>query len=84
MFTRILSSTLAAAALVTAAPALAADGAAPATSHECSCCSDPSAMRRHHEATRATDREQAAPASAKSAPRTGDEDPSVRNQSFGG
>jgi hypothetical protein len=80
MFSRILFSTLAAATLVTAAPALAADGAA--SKDPCTCCSDGSIHDIDHPAREA--QKQKGSAERTTQQRTADEDPFVRNQSFGG
>jgi hypothetical protein len=75
MFNRILFSTLAAAALLTAAPAFAADGGA--SKQSCSCCSDGSMHGVDHHL-----REEKQKAAAQS--RQAEENPDIRNQSFGG
>lgn len=80
MFSRILFSTIAAATLLTAAPALAAEGGA--SKQPCSCCSDGSIhdvdhpLRQGQKAKDTSDRNAQA--------RTADENPDVRNQSWGG
>lgn len=72
MLKRILFSSLAAAALLSAAPAFAAGVA---REERCACCSDGSSHEADHRATeRAAERAQPA----------GEEDPFIRNQSFGG
>jgi hypothetical protein len=77
MFRRILFTTAAAATLLAAAPALAAEHA-DAKTPPCSCCSDGSNHGTDHML-----REQNAKASATQQPAQSD-DPYVRNQSFGG
>jgi hypothetical protein len=79
MFKRIVFSTIAAASLVAAAPAFAAEG--PSTK-PCSCCSDGSIHDVDHPLRQGA--EQKRPDERKAQQRTTDEDPSVRNQSFGG
>ena len=78
MFNRILFSTFAAAALLTAAPALAADGG---SKQPCSCCSDGSIHDVDHPLRQEKEKRSA---ERKAQPSTTDENPDVRNQSFGG
>ncbi len=78
MFSRILFSTISAATLLTAAPALAADGGT--SNQQCSCCSDGSIHESDHPAREA----QQSSTEPTAQPRQTEEDPFVRNQSFGG
>lgn len=80
MIRRILVTATAAAALLAAAPALAAE---PGESGRdaCSCCSDGSMHHGDH-ALREQARKDAARAGAQQP--SGADDPDVRNQSFGG
>jgi hypothetical protein len=80
MFSRILFSTIAAATLLTAAPTLAADGGA--SNQPCSCCSDGSNHDVDHALREA--QKQKGSAERKAEPRTNQENPDVRNQSWGG
>ena len=80
MFNRILCSTIAAATLLTAAPALAATGST--STQPCSCCSDGSIHDVDHPLRMGE--KQSAPAERKAQPRPSEESPDVRNQSWGG
>jgi hypothetical protein len=80
MFNRILFSTIAAATLLTAAPALAAEGST--SKQSCSCCSDGSIHDTDHPLRQG--QKQNASDERKAQPRTTEESPDVRNQSFGG
>lgn len=81
MFSRILFSTIAA-SLLTAAPAFAAEGA---SKQQCSCCSDGSIHDVDHPLREAQEaqKQKGSPERAAQA-RTADDDPDVRNQSWGG
>lgn len=88
MFSRILFSTIAAGALVVASPALADDTGKDADGREIPACCERVAMQMHHDAvkdTRGSERK-AAPVSTDDTaqPPTVEEDPFVRNQSWGG
>jgi hypothetical protein len=80
MFNRILFSTLAAATLLTAAPALAAEGST--SKQPCSCCSDGSIHDVDHPVRQG--QSQKGSDERKAQPRTAGENPDVRNQSWGG
>ncbi len=79
MFNKILFSTIAAAALLTAAPAFAADAG---SKQPCSCCSDGSIHDVDHPLRQA--QKQKDSSERKAQPRTNEENPDVRNQSWGG
>jgi hypothetical protein len=78
MIRRILFATSAAAALLAAAPAFAAEAAN--AKQPCSCCSDGSI----HGVDHALRDGQKAASERKAQLRSADENPDVRNQSFGG
>jgi hypothetical protein len=80
MFSRIAFSTFAAATLLTAAPAFAAEGA---SKQQCSCCSDGSVHGIDHP-LREEARQKNTSTERAPQPRTTDDDPDVRNQSWGG
>jgi hypothetical protein len=80
MFSRILFSTIAAATLVAAAPALAAEGT---SKRQCSCCSDGSVHETDHP-LREEAQQKKLPTERDAQPRTTEDDPFIRNQSFGG
>lgn len=80
MFSRILFSTFAAATLLTAAPALAAEGS---SKQQCSCCSDGSVHETDHP-LREEAKQKAASRDRAAQPSLADDDPYVRNQSWGG
>lgn len=79
MFNRILFSSIAAAALLGAAPAFAAE----TPKQPCSCCSDGSVHEVDH-ALRQGQNQKAAPAERAAQDPSKSDDPNVRNQSFGG
>lgn len=79
MLSRILFSTIAAATLLVAAPALAAEGT---SKQQCSCCSDGSVHETDHPLRE--EAQQARDSMDTAAPGTTEDDPFVRNQSFGG
>jgi hypothetical protein len=79
MFSRILFSTIAA-SLLTAAPAFAAEAA---TVQQCSCCSDGSIHDVDHPLREQAPQKKTSTERA-SQPRTTEDDPDVRNQSWGG
>ena len=83
MFNRILFSTIAAATLLTAAPALAAEGGT--SKQPCSCCSDGSIHDVDHplrqgQKQKSSDERKAQPSTNQESPNN----PDVRNQSWGG
>lgn len=78
MFSRILFSTVAAATLLTGAPALAADRGA--SEDQCSCCSDGSI----HESDHAIREERLKNGERAAQPPATEEDVDVRNMSWGG
>jgi hypothetical protein len=78
MIRRILFATSAAAALLAAAPTFAAETAP--SKQPCSCCSDGSI----HDVDHALRQGQKAAGERKAQPRSADENPDIRNQSFGG
>jgi hypothetical protein len=81
MFSRILFSAFAAATLLAAAPAFAADDRA--SKKQCSCCSDDGSIHEFdHPAREAQQRKGSPDLGAQQG--ADDEDPFVRNQSFGG
>lgn len=80
MSNRILFATIAAATLLTAAPALAAEGST--SKQPCSCCSDGSVHGVDHPLRQGE--KQKGSDERKTQPRTADQNPDVRNQSFGG
>ncbi len=80
MFNRILFPTIAAATLLTAAPALAAEGST--SKQPCSCCSDGAIHDVDHPLRQG--QKQKGSDERQAQPRTTDESPDVRNQSFGG
>ncbi len=87
MFSRILSSALAAAAVVTATPSLANEPAQDVDAQKLPPCCERVAMhmREQHGRTEATEKQNATSEriEKKTAPRA-EEDPNVRNQSWGG
>ena len=80
MFGRILFSMIAAATLLAAAPAMAADDA---SKQQCSCCSDGSVHEIDHRLRQQAPQKKVSSDRAAQ-PRTTEDDPSIRNQSFGG
>jgi hypothetical protein len=87
MFSRILFSTIAAGALVVAAPALANDTGKDADSREIPACCEHVAMQMHHDAvkdTRGSEHKPAPVSTDDTAKPAVEEDPFVRNQSWGG
>jgi hypothetical protein len=84
MLKRMLFSTIAAAGLLTAAPAFAAEGA---SKQPCSCCSDGSIHDVDHPLRQGSaQRKEEKKASTERAqqPSPKQDDPNVRNQSWGG
>ena len=80
MFSRILFSTFAVATLLTAVPTFAAEGA---SKQQCSCCSDGSVHETDHPLRQEALQKKASTERAPQ-PGTTEDDPYVRNQSWGG